>query len=75
MANTFYQIMIQNYLDALPGATAPARHVEAHMRCRCGGTLDHLSARQFAQAVSMANNDCLVEGPAVNEELAKSYGL
>ena len=55
------------------GRTDP-RHVEAWMRTE-HPTLDGLSPRAFATAVSAAIECAIESGPEVSEELARSYGL
>lgn len=51
-----------------------ARIIEAWMRDE-HGTLDGLSPAQFGAAVTSARLTAIAAGDAINEELARSYGM
>lgn len=75
MKTSIYTVSIKNRLAEIGQiAVYDARHIEAYMRLN-HSTLDHLSKKQFNNAIDLAIADINVDGRKMAEQLAISYNL
>ena len=72
---TYYQRVIREDMARMGRiGVADPRHVESYMRLQYA-TLDHLSRADFRREIGIALTCIEVEGTAVAEDCARSFGL